>query len=93
MPSAPNKILGECYQGKVNFSDKTNFFFSKKKEKKKIQLTAVEQLPEENCPLENCPHHKISPKSSCPHSSKFPRKSTTSELRRTMHELRYEYYK
>ena len=44
MPSAPNKILGECYQGKVNFSDKTTFFFSKKK-KKKIQLAAVEQLP------------------------------------------------
>ena len=34
MPSAPNKILGECYQGKVNFSDKTTFFFSKKKKKK-----------------------------------------------------------
>ena len=43
MPSAPNKILGECYQGKVNFSDKTTFFFSKKK--KKFQLAAVEQLP------------------------------------------------
>ena len=35
MPSAPNKTLGECYQGKVNFSDNTTFFFSKKKEKKK----------------------------------------------------------
>ena len=49
MPSAPNKILGECYQGKVNFSDKTTFFFSKKK-KKKIQLAAVEQLPRGKLP-------------------------------------------
>ena len=47
--------------------------------------------PQENYPSppENCPlHPKISPKNNRPHSSKFPSKSTTSELRKAMHCLR-----
>ena len=41
--------------------------------------------PEENClPGKLPPHHKLSPENSCPHSSNFPSKSTTSELRKAM---------
>ena len=58
MPSAPNKILGECYQGKVNFSDKTTFFFSKKK-KKKIQLAAVEVTPRKIAPTIKFPQKVV----------------------------------
>ena len=37
---------------------------------------------------ENClTHHKIPPKNNSLHSSKFPSKSTTSELKKTMHFL------
>ena len=28
LPSAPNKIEGECYQGKVNFSDNATFNYN-----------------------------------------------------------------
>ena len=51
-------------------------------------------VPEDNCPRgklppENCSLTiKFPPKNNCPHSSKFPLKSTTSELRKTMHCLR-----
>ena len=45
--------------------------------------------PRENYPPRTLPpHHKISPENNCPHSSKFPSKSTTSELRKTMACLR-----
>ena len=50
---------------------------------------------EDNCPIEKLPpgklpppYHKIFPENNCPHSSKFPQKSPTGELRVTMHELR-----
>ena len=42
------------------------------------------QLPPEQFPS----HHEISPENNCHHSSKFLSKSTTSELRKTMHCLR-----
>ena len=40
---------------------------------------------EENCPPgKSHPHHKISPENRWPQSSKFPSKSTTRKLRKTM---------
>ena len=59
----------------------------------------LDDCPLDNCPPDNCPqgklspgqlppHHKISVENNCPHSSKFPSKSTMSELRKTMHCLR-----
>ena len=55
-------------------------------------------LPPDNCPPDNClqgklpprklpPYHEISLENNCPHSSKFPPKSTTNDLRKTMHFL------
>ena len=50
--------------------------------------------PKENClqgkvsPRQLPPHHKIPLENNCSHSSKLPLKSTTSELKKTMHCLR-----
>ena len=65
--------------------------------------------PEDNCPQGKLtpgqlppriitpgklpPHYKISPENNCPRLSKFPSKSNTSELRKTMHCLRVLYLK
>ena len=53
-------------------------------------------VPEDNCPRGNMPPEnrsltiKFPPKNNCPHSSKFPSKGTTSELRKIC--IVYEYY-
>ena len=66
------------------------------------QLPPKKIVPKENCFPDNClpdncphpseklpPNHKISPENNSSHSSKFPSKSTGSELRKTKH---YDYY-
>ena len=51
------------------------------KKKSGADIAAEENCPQGKLPPEKLhPHHKISPQNNCRHPSKFPSKSTTSEL-------------
>ena len=73
---------------KINCNLKQGKEMKRKKEKCKGDINKGSRTiaPEDNCPQGKLPpHHKVFPVNNRPHSNKLPSKSTTNELRETMH--------